>query len=57
MVFPVNSAYVLKKINISNPKIPESSYLPTLKKTTVTGFQYTGKFLHLVAVDDDVSYI
>lgn len=47
---------VLKKIDISDfPTKFTSSELDSLKKTQVTGVQFAGEFLHVVALDTDVS--
>ena len=44
---------ILKKIDISGSGI-SSSELPGLKKTQVSGVQFAGDYLHVVAVDSDV---
>ena len=45
----------LKSVNVSNITSPTVSAVKGLGKTTVTGFQYAGNFLHVVAKDEDVS--
>lgn len=45
----------LKSVNVSNVNSSTVSAVKGLGKTTVTGFQYAGNFLHVVAKDEDVS--
>ena len=47
----------LMEVDVSDVKKPTASSIDSLQRTTVTGFQYVGNFLHVVAQDDDVSVL